>query len=372
MSDTPTTYDIAEQQLAEYVQPIEAGALAMPFDVKDEDGRNLKLVDDHLSGKYLILIFLNDVSDNHAIQILKHFAGHHSLFDELNATLVTFSSDSDANKNQQLKKASAYSWPIAGDSTGAVFASYGLHKGNCANVRIVVLTPFRQIRGWTDDPENIDHTIRGIMDILKSGTAHAEASWTPPHAPILMIPNVLSRAECTDIISSFETGGPFTVRPPRAGEFSGDYKIPVYEHNRQDRVDHIIKDKNTISFLDNRIWSRITPMIQKAFAYEVTRREDLHIARYVGERGGNQMGHRDNTSPATAYRRFALSLNLNDNYEGGGIAFKEYSQKPYNSPPGTAIVFSSALLHEVLETTKGTRYTLISHFFNDQGMPPKK
>ena len=110
-------------------------------------------------------------------------------------------------------------------------------------------------------------------------------------------------------------------------------------------------------------------MIQKSFAFEVTRREDLHIARYSGARSGNQMGHRDNTSAATAYRRFALSMSLNDDYEGGEIVFREYSPRGYKPPAGTAMVFSSALLHEVLETTRGVRYNLISHFFNEQTLP---
>ena len=170
------------------------------------------------------------------------------------------------------------------------------------------------------------------------------------------------------MIGVFEQDQPLMVRPPRSGELPGNYKIPVYEHNRQDRVDQIIKDQSTLTFLDERIWGRVVPMVKKAFAYDITRREDLHIARYVGARGGNQMGHRDNVSAATAYRRFALSLNLNDDYDGGDVVFREYGDQRYKSPAGTALVFSSALLHEVLETTRGTRYTLISHFFNEQSL----
>lgn len=210
------------------------------------------------------------------------------------------------------------------------------------------------------------------MTLVRNGqVVRSDASWQPDHPPVLLVPNVLSPEECTGLIESFETGGPFTVRPPRPGELPGDYKMPVYEHHRQDRVDHVIKDQNTLKFLDQRIFSRVTPQIQRAFAYEVTRREDLHIARYVGERGGNPMGHRDNVSAATAYRRFALSLNLNDDYQGGEVMFKEYGDLGYKSEPGTALVFSSALLHEVQETTKGIRYTLISHFFNEASLPPR-
>ncbi len=43
----------------------------------------------------------------------------------------------------------------------------------------------------------------------------------------------------------------------------------------------------------------------------------------------------------------------------------EFSPKGYRVPAGSAMGFSSSLLHEVQETTQGVRYNLISHLFND-------
>ena len=57
-------------------------------------------------------------------------------------------------------------------------------------------------------------------------------------------------------------------------------------------------------------------------------------------------------------------MSLNDDYEGGEITFGEFSPKGYRVPAGTAMVFSSSLLHEVQETTSGVRYNLISHLFS--------
>ena len=368
MPDTRPTYEIAAEQIAEYVQPLRPGNLALSFEARDEDGRRLQLSDDHLSGKYIVLAFLNDCRAKTALPVMQALAERREELERLNATCIAVASSSHAARNRELKAQSGFAWPIVGDSTGAVFASFGLHKEGEIPVRIVVITPYRQVRTWIDAPDDLNKSLQDIMDILENSKAAEELRWSAPHAPVLIVPNVLSAEECAGVIESVETGGPFMVRPPRPGEVSGDYKIPVYEHNRQDRIDHIIKDRNTLSFLDERIWGRVTPMIKKAFAFEVTRREDLHVARYVGERGGNEMGHRDNTSPATAYRRFALSMNLNDDYEGGEIVFREYSPKGYRGAPGTALVFSSALLHEVLETTRGVRYNLISHFFNEQAI----
>ena len=42
--------------------------------------------------------------------------------------------------------------PLCGDSTGVVFASYGLHKQHGAPVRWVLLTAYRQVRAWYDAP----------------------------------------------------------------------------------------------------------------------------------------------------------------------------------------------------------------------------
>ena len=60
MSDTRTTYELAAELIGAYVQPLWPGALAMPFELHDENGRRIAMADDHLSGRHLLLVFLND------------------------------------------------------------------------------------------------------------------------------------------------------------------------------------------------------------------------------------------------------------------------------------------------------------------------
>lgn len=62
-------------------------------------------------------------------------------------------------------------------------------------------------------------------------------------------------------------------------------------------------------------------------------------------------------------------MSLNEDYECGGVVFKEFSPRPYRGAAGTALIFSSSLLHEVQETASGTRYNLISHLFNEEALP---
>lgn len=364
------TYELAADRVAEHVQPLEHGALPAPFSLRDEDGRTLNLDDDHLSGKPLILAFLNTPDDDQCRAVLKALAEKQPQWARRETTVVAISADTDARRSWRLKHEAGFFWPVTGDCSGAVFAQYGLHKTRGEPIRLVLLTPLRQVRSWFDSPASLEDTMELMMNQIDQMQKPGEQQWFPVHAPVLIIPNVLAREECQGLIHAFETGGPFMVKDAGGKEPKGDYKMPVYEHDRQDRVDHMIQDPAMLEFLTGRIGSRVNPLIKKAFAFEVNRREALHIARYVGKRGGHPMGHRDNTGAATAYRRFALSMNLNDDYEGGGVAFREFNEHPYRGQPGTALVFSSSLLHEVQETTSGVRYNLITHLFNESTINP--
>jgi len=90
------------------------------------------------------------------------------------------------------------------------------------------------------------------------------------------------------------------------------------------------------------------PEIRKAFAYDASRFEGFKIGCYRAEDEGFFTAHRDNISPATAHRTFALTLNLNDDYDGGELWFPEYEPDRYRPAVGEALAFSGAHLHEVL------------------------
>jgi glyoxylase-like metal-dependent hydrolase (beta-lactamase superfamily II) len=81
------------------------------------------------------------------------------------------------------------------------------------------------------------------------------------------------------------------------------------------------------------IGRRVLPELSKAFAYRASRFEGFKIACYQASDGGFFGAHRDNLSPATAHRRFALTLNLNDGYQGGQLRFPEYGPELYRPAP---------------------------------------
>ncbi|MFK8051818.1 MAG: hypothetical protein AB8F65_02505 [Woeseiaceae bacterium] len=368
MSKAKSTYQLAGDMVAEYVRPLEPGMLMPAFDLKDEQGRWLRSTDDHLSGHALLILLLNTANADRIDGWIDRLTTWDSRLRNGNFSVVAVTSNANASDNAALCRRKGFNWPMPSDATGRLFAGFGIHKDHGEQDRLILISPFRQIIHWWDTPKNLDECLEQATSTLTM-TNNETRTLMPEHAPVLSIPNVLTPTECAAVVDAFETNAPFNVAPPKPEDLKGNYRIPVYEHNRQDRVDCIIRDQKMLQFLDERIFGRVVPMVKKAFAYDVTRREDLHIARYVGDRSGNQMGHRDNVSAPTAHRRFALSMNLNDDYEGGDVVFKEFDQRGYKSVAGTAMIFSSSLLHEVRETTSGTRYTLISHFFNEQSFP---
>jgi peroxiredoxin len=185
------------------------------------------------------------------------------------------------------------------------------------------------------------------------------------HPPVLLVPEVFSRDDCQRLIEIFHTKGQRFLDPQPAMDYLGtDYKMRIPEHMREDRIDHFFFDKDTVAFLNNRL-NRVLPEIVKSFHYRVTKYESLRMARYQGSRGGFGHGHRDNIPPYT-YRRFAMSINLNtDEFAGGALRFPEFGDQRYRPNSGTAIVFSSSLLHEAMHVTAGSRFVFLAFLFGD-------
>src|SRR5512133_1294418 len=75
------------------------------------------------------------------------------------------------------------------------------------------------------------------------------------------------------------------------------------------------------------------------------------------------------SSAPTAHRRFGLTLNLNDGYQGGQLRFPEYGPELYRPAAGAGLLFSCSHLHDVLDVTAGRRFVLLSFLFGEEGAP---
>ena len=116
-----------------------------------------------------------------------------------------------------------------------------------------------------------------------------------------------------------------------------------------------------------RLEQRLFPMIARGLGFEVTRIERYLVSCYDADDGGVFHAHRDSTTQGTAHRRFACSINLNDDFEGGDLRFPEFGRRTYRPPPGGAVVFSCALLHEATRVTAGRRYAFLPFFYDEAG-----
>jgi predicted 2-oxoglutarate/Fe(II)-dependent dioxygenase YbiX len=107
--------------------------------------------------------------------------------------------------------------------------------------------------------------------------------------------------------------------------------------------------------------------MRKAFQFGASRIERYIVACYDGSQGGHFRAHRDNTTPGTAHRRFAVTLNLNEDFDGGELWFPEFGDRRYRPPLGGAVVFSCSLLHEATPVTRGLRYASLPFLYDDAG-----
>ena len=114
-----------------------------------------------------------------------------------------------------------------------------------------------------------------------------------------------------------------------------------------------------------RILRRVNPEIEKVHFFKATRMERYMVGCYGAEDGGHFRPHRDNTTVGTTHRRFAVSINLNADFDGGELGFPEYGPRSYKAPPGTAIVFSCPLLHTVRPVTKGRRFAFLPFLYDE-------
>ena len=181
-------------------------------------------------------------------------------------------------------------------------------------------------------------------------------------APVLMVPRVFEPEFCEELVRCYHESG---------SEDSGFMRdldgktVGVYDYGTKRRRDCTITDEAMRRQCMHRIHRRLVPEILRAYQFNATRMERYIVACYEGEHGGHFRAHRDNTTRATAHRRFAVSLNLNEDYEGGELWFPEYGKQLFRPAAGEAVVFSCSMLHEATPVRRGTRFVFLPFLYDD-------
>ncbi|MFN3642296.1 MAG: 2OG-Fe(II) oxygenase [Gemmobacter sp.] len=181
-------------------------------------------------------------------------------------------------------------------------------------------------------------------------------------APILILPDVFEPAFCDHLIGLYAAQG---------GTLSGFMRdqggktVPVHDPSFKVRRDYMIEDQALMRAVQARILRCVVPQIERVHFFRCTRMERYLVACYDAAEGGHFRPHRDNTTLGTAHRRFAVSINLNDDFEGGEVSFPEYSPRGFKAPRGGAVIFSCAMLHAVSRVTAGRRYAFLPFLYDD-------
>lgn len=183
-------------------------------------------------------------------------------------------------------------------------------------------------------------------------------------APVLVTPRIFEPGFCERLIELYRNTGGEPSGFMR--EIDGVTTLMMNDQHKR-RSDVIIEEDQLQKQVVARLNRRLVPQIEKAFNFKPTRIERYLVARYDSETGGFFRPHRDNTTKGTAHRRFAVSINLNSDYDGGDLRFPEFGDRTYRPPPGGACVFSCSVLHEATPVTRGERFAFLPFLYDEAG-----
>ncbi|MEJ0023694.1 MAG: 2OG-Fe(II) oxygenase [Alphaproteobacteria bacterium] len=316
------------------------------------------------AGRYVVLFFYASAADPAALAALRTIAKSRNVFDDRRAALFGVSIDPN-DRDQRRVSDSPPGLRFMWDFDRAISKAYGSAalEGAADSVR----------RFWIV----LDPTLR-VLKLFPFSGKQAETdsmityvSALPPpdlfagvalDAPVLYLPRVFEPELCDALVNAFEVKG---------GQDSGfmrdiDGKTShVIDYSHKRRADHLITDPTLIRVTKERVQRRVAPEIEKICQFKATRIERSIVARYSAEDGGHFRPHRDNTTKGTAHRCFAVTINLNADFEGGELGFPEYGGRTYKPPVGGAVVFSCSLLHAVSKVTRGLRYAFLPFLYDE-------
>lgn len=175
-------------------------------------------------------------------------------------------------------------------------------------------------------------------------------------APVLVLPNIIDTALRDDLLDAFHVHNEEGTVSLTIDGKDASRVAPNFKRRRDLTLD---RKEPLYAAVTKAISKRLMPELYKAWWVTHLRTEAFYVASYTAERGDFFTAHRDNTLPQTAARRIAVSIELNDDYTGGGLIFPEYSDDRWRAPPGGGLAFSCSLMHEAVAVESGTRYVLL-------------
>ncbi|WP_193181367.1 2OG-Fe(II) oxygenase [Nisaea sediminum] len=330
--------------------------------------KHASLALDSLAGRYIVLCFFGSGAEAHTQNACKAASSRPDLFDDRHAAFFGVSIDPADETEARLTHRNPghrhfYDFDLRVSKLyGALPQTADPDNALGALTRQwIVIDPTMRVRDvipFRDDQSDIAEVIS-----LVEGLQPAErASGIELMAPILYLPRVFETDLCQHLIETYEAQG---------GRESGFMReidgrtVSVIDAGFKRRKDITLTDDRLNIELQKRFLRRVIPEIAKVHQFTATRMERFMVACYAAEDGGHFAPHRDNNSRGTAHRRFAVSVNLNDDFDGGEVSFPEYGPRSFKAPAGGAVVFSCSLLHRVSKVTRGRRYAFLPFLYDE-------
>ena len=328
--------------------PLDPGEPAPWF--KAASASSPEFVFDTAGGRFVLMLFL-PVATEPRKAALSALARGQRLFDE--ATLAAFVVVREPETAAQVRDLRGLRWIL--DEGREVSRLYGADNAGFWLLLDPALRVMR--RAAIDDAP-------ALFAELAALPAPGDPAGAPLHAPVLIAPRIFEPALCAELIALHASRG--------GGEFTGVMRdkgdVTVMEMDElKRRRDLLVEDEALRAAIAERLQRRLFPFIGRALASEVTRIERYLISCYDAEDGGVFHAHRDNTTFQTAHRKFACSINLNDDFEGGDLRFPEFGPTTYRPPVGGAVVFACGLMHEALRVRRGRRYAFLPFLYDEAG-----
>jgi predicted 2-oxoglutarate/Fe(II)-dependent dioxygenase YbiX len=309
-----------------------------------------QLAFDPFPGRAIALVFLGSAADPAAEAALVALSTRLRLVDDGGAAVFAVMRESGSGPESALEtRFSSIVFLWDGDEMARAFG---------AGQSWVILDPMLRVV----DVAPLDEADRAFGLLRRLSQINA-ASTSPTPAPILTLARVFELELCAHLVACFERDG---GKDTGFMQDQGGRSVENFDETWKRRRDLHLTDQRLIANLRARIGRRICPEVRKAFQMRPTRIERDLVARYDAETGGHFGPHRDDTGIAVAHRRFAVSINLNADFEGGEISFPEYSREALKASPGTAVVFSASILHQVSRVTRGRRYVFLTFLFDEE------
>jgi predicted 2-oxoglutarate/Fe(II)-dependent dioxygenase YbiX/peroxiredoxin len=333
-------------------RPLAPGAFA-PWFKAQALGGSPRYVFDTVAGRHVLMLFFGSAGSAAGAAALAEAGRRRALFDDRRACFFGVTIDPADEAEGRVKQA------LPGirfflDFDRAISRLYGADADPGYRPHWLVLDPMLRVRGAYP----LDRGAEAIALLEALSRDRREAAT----APVLAIDDVLSPALCRALIDGYEAQG---------GEPSGFMRevdgktVCIVDPAHKQRRDWDIADPALRQALQASVATSIAPAIARAFQFHATRIERYIVACYAAG-AGHFRPHRDNTTAGTAHRRFAVTINLNDDYEGGDLRFPEFGDRTYRAPPGGAIVFSCSLLHEATPVTSGRRFATLPFLYDDE------